>query len=181
MYGTQDAVHIWQLDYVNLICGELGGFQRGKHSAPLFHNSNEDVMMAVHGSESVCLSGGGGLKHFDKLLKSKYTAKDMGILGLEDSDVKSVLLWKPVFRVGTVQIGQFLDIELDLRHVSFPCGAPKGRQSQPIVVLLHEEEFDYFAREWLFRSGTSCMPDLGEVHVHRARNNSTGARRSGRS
>ena len=22
MYGTQDASHIWQLDYVNLICGE---------------------------------------------------------------------------------------------------------------------------------------------------------------
>ena len=26
MYGTQDASHIWQLDYVNLICGELGSF-----------------------------------------------------------------------------------------------------------------------------------------------------------
>ena len=30
MYGTQDASHIWQLDYVNLICGELGGFRRGQ-------------------------------------------------------------------------------------------------------------------------------------------------------
>ena len=27
MYGTLDASHIWQLDYVNLICGELGGFR----------------------------------------------------------------------------------------------------------------------------------------------------------
>ena len=26
MYGTQDPSHIWQLDHVNLICGELGGF-----------------------------------------------------------------------------------------------------------------------------------------------------------
>ena len=26
MYGTQDASHTWQLDYVNLISGELGGF-----------------------------------------------------------------------------------------------------------------------------------------------------------
>ena len=26
MYGTQDASHIWQLDCVNLICAELGGF-----------------------------------------------------------------------------------------------------------------------------------------------------------
>ena len=33
MYGTQDASHIWELDYINLICGELGCFRRGKHSA----------------------------------------------------------------------------------------------------------------------------------------------------
>ena len=49
MHGTQDASHIWQLDYVNLICGELGGFRRGNHSAALFHNPNQDVTMAVHG------------------------------------------------------------------------------------------------------------------------------------
>ena len=42
MYGTQDASHIWRLDYVNMICGELGGFRRGKHSAALFHNLNQD-------------------------------------------------------------------------------------------------------------------------------------------
>ena len=33
MYGSQDAPHIWKLDYVNLICGELGGFRRCNHSA----------------------------------------------------------------------------------------------------------------------------------------------------
>ena len=53
-YGTQDASHIWQLDYVNLICGELGGFRRGKHSAALSHNPNHDVRMAVHGDDFVC-------------------------------------------------------------------------------------------------------------------------------
>ena len=31
MDGIQDASHIWQLDYENLICVELGGFRRGKH------------------------------------------------------------------------------------------------------------------------------------------------------
>ena len=36
MYGTQDASHI--CDCANLICGELGGFRRGEHSAALFHN-----------------------------------------------------------------------------------------------------------------------------------------------
>ena len=55
MYGTQDASHIRQLDYVSLICGELRGFRRGKHSAALFHNPNQDVRMAVHGEDFVCL------------------------------------------------------------------------------------------------------------------------------
>ena len=92
MYGTQEASHIWQLDFVNLICGELESFRRGQHSAALFHNSNQDVRMAVHGDDFVCLSDDDGLKQRDSLLKSKYTAKDMGTLGFEDSDVKSFLL-----------------------------------------------------------------------------------------
>ena len=53
VYGTQDASHIWQLDQVNLICGELGGFRRATHSAALFHNPNQDVRMAVHGDDCV--------------------------------------------------------------------------------------------------------------------------------
>ena len=103
MYGTQDASNIWQLDHVNLICGELGGFRRGKHRAVLFHNPNQDVTMAVHGDDFVCLSDDDGLKHIDNLLKSKYTAKDMGTLGFGDSDVKSLLLVNRVFRVGVDQ------------------------------------------------------------------------------
>ena len=54
MCGTQDASHIWQLDYVNLICWELGGSRRGKHSAALFHNPNLGVRVAVHGDDFVC-------------------------------------------------------------------------------------------------------------------------------
>ena len=55
-------------------------------------------------------------KHIDSFLKSKYTAKDMGTLGFEDSDVKSLLLLKRVFRAGVDRTGQYLDIEPDLRH-----------------------------------------------------------------
>ena len=113
MYETQDASHIWQLDHVNLICGELGGFRRGKHSAALSHNPNQDVRMAVHGDDFVCLSDDDGLEHIDSLLKSKYTAKE---IGFEDSDVKSLLLLNRVFRVGVDQTGQYLNIEPDLRH-----------------------------------------------------------------
>ena len=115
MYGIQDASHIWQLDYVNLICGELGRFRRCKHSAALFHNPIQDVRVAVR-DDFVCLSDDDGLKHIDSLLKSKYTAKDMGTLGFGDSDVKSLQLLNRVFRVGVDQTGQYLDIDPDLRH-----------------------------------------------------------------
>ena len=54
--------------------------------------SLQDIKMLVRGDDFVCLSDEDGLKHFDSLLKSKYTAKDMGTLGFEDSDVKSLLL-----------------------------------------------------------------------------------------
>ena len=103
MYGTQDASHIGQLDNVAPNGGELGGFRRGNHSAALLLNPNQDVRMAVHGDDFVCLSDDDGLKHIDKLLKSKDTAKDMGTLRFEGSDVKSILLLNRAFQVGTDQ------------------------------------------------------------------------------
>ena len=72
----------------------------------------------MHGDDFVCLSDDDGLKHIESLQISKYTAKDMGTLGFEDSDVKSILLLTRVFRVGTDQAGQYLDIEPDLRHAT---------------------------------------------------------------
>ena len=53
--------------------------------------------MAEHGDDFVCFSDDDGLKHIDKVLISKYTAKDMGTLGFEDSDVKSLLSLNRVF------------------------------------------------------------------------------------
>ena len=92
--------------------------RRGSHNAALFHNPNQDVRLAVHGDDFVCLSDDDGLAHIDCLLKSKYTAKDMRTLGFEDSDVKSFLLLYRVFRVGVDQTGQYLDIEPDLTRTT---------------------------------------------------------------
>ena len=39
MCGNQDAPHIWQLDWVNMICRELRGFRRRERGASLFHTS----------------------------------------------------------------------------------------------------------------------------------------------
>ena len=78
MYGTPDAAHSWQLGSVNLVCGELGGFRRGKHSAALFHNASLDVRMAVLGVYFVCLADEHGLNHIDLLLKAKKHCKRHG-------------------------------------------------------------------------------------------------------
>ena len=123
-YGTQEASHIGQLDCVTLVGGELGEFRRGTHSAALLHNSNDDVRIAVHGDDSVCLSDEDGLTHIDSLLKSKYTAKEMGTLGFADSDAKRLRLLNRVIRVGTDQTGQFLDIEPDLGHAPLQREGP---------------------------------------------------------
>ena len=78
MCGTQDASEIWQVDYVNLICGGLGGFRRGKHSEACFHNSNQDIIVAVHGDDFLCLSDDDGLDHIDTLLKIKIHSQRHG-------------------------------------------------------------------------------------------------------
>ena len=70
----------------------------------------------MHDNDFVCLSDDDVYKHIDSLLKNKYRAKDMGTLGFEDSDVKSLLLLSRVFRVGVDQTAQHLNIEPDLRH-----------------------------------------------------------------
>ena len=79
--------------------------ERDKRSAALFHNPNQDVKMAVHGDDIACLSDDDGLKHIDSLLKSKYTAKDMGTLGFEDSDVKKLSVAEPcVQELGLIEL-----------------------------------------------------------------------------
>ena len=72
--------------------------------AALFRNSNEDVKMAMHGDDFVSSETSTNFSN------PKDSAKSMGTLGFEDSDVKSLLLLNRVFRVGTDQTGQYLDI-----------------------------------------------------------------------
>ena len=109
MYGPQIAAYIGQLHYVTLTCGVL----RRRQTPTLFHTSNDDLRMAVHGDDFESLSDDDGFKHIDK---SKYAAKDSGTPGIEESDVKSLLLLNRVLRVGTDQTEPYLDFQPDLRH-----------------------------------------------------------------
>ena len=94
----------------------------------------------MHGDDFVCLSDDEGLKHIDKPLTSKYTAKDMGTHGFEDSDAKSLLLLNRVFRVGTDDRGQHLDMEPDLRH-HLSSLMNRDATQRPSQRLRHERNF----------------------------------------
>ena len=85
MYGSQDSSHTWQLDCVNQICGELGGFRRGKHSAALFHNPNQDVRMSVHGDDFVCLSDDVGTKEMGLIESESEDAEKSWLCMVADS------------------------------------------------------------------------------------------------
>ena len=92
----QDASHTCQLDYVNLLCGEMGGFQRDKHSAALFRNAKLDVRMALRGDDFVCSPDEDGHNHNDSLLITKCTAREIP---------ERLLLLNLVFRVETNHTG----------------------------------------------------------------------------
>ena len=53
-----------------------GGFRRCKHSATVSHD--EDVRMAMHGGDFVCLSDDDGLIHIDTLHNSKIHSERHG-------------------------------------------------------------------------------------------------------
>ena len=67
----------------------------------------------MHRGDSVCLSDGDGLKHIDTLLKSKYTTKDMGTLGFDDSDVEKAFVVEPrVASWGLIRLDSIWTLDL---------------------------------------------------------------------
>ena len=127
MYGTQDASHIWQLDYVELLIA--GGFTRGRHNAAVFFHFELGIYILCHGDDFVVLADEPGLSHVDRLLKSKYTVKNMGTIGFETGDDTELVILNRTLRVGSDAEGQYLDIVPDGRHADMiikECGLKQG-------------------------------------------------------
>ena len=108
MYGTQDASHIWQKDYVAFVC-ETGGFVRGKHNAALFRHDDGDIKLLVQADSD-------GLAHLDQLLRSKYTVKNQGALRFDPEDDAELHLLNRTLRRGEDALGQLIDLIPDGRH-----------------------------------------------------------------
>ena len=84
MYGTQDAAHIWQADYNNVL--ENGGFKAGKGSTAVFYHSEEDMQLLVHGDDFLALGDEAAHQNLEKMLKQKYDLRIEGCIGPESQD-----------------------------------------------------------------------------------------------
>ena len=84
MYGTQDAAHIWQADYTNVL--ENGGFKIGKGSTAEFYHPEQDMKMLVHGGNFLALGDEAAHPNLEKMLKQKYGLRIEGCIGPESQD-----------------------------------------------------------------------------------------------
>ena len=74
--------------------------KRGEHYAALHMISVEHIEMSVHGDDLMALAADLGMKHVDKLLTGKWTAKKPGTLGVQEGYVSELQLLNRSIRCG---------------------------------------------------------------------------------
>eukprot|EP00971_Amphidinium_carterae_P057494 1136805-Amphidinium_carterae.1 len=127
MYGTQDASHIWQEDYCDLLVNE-GGFVRGRHNAATFYHPSLEIRLMVHGDNFFVVRGEAGLTYVDELLRSRYSCKNLGTLGFDAGDAKELLL----LMVPDARHAQLVIEELGLRGNSKAVTTPREKLADAV-------------------------------------------------
>jgi hypothetical protein len=70
----------------------------------------------VHGDDFFVLAPEEGLTHFDSLLRSKYTIKNLGTASWEPGDTRTLCLLNRTITLGEDEQGCYIDWEADRRH-----------------------------------------------------------------
>ena len=70
MYGTQDASHVWQLDYTALLLDEK--FEQGKVWTSVFVHKEQGIKLLVHGDDFFVLADQEGQDYMRKVRAKKY-------------------------------------------------------------------------------------------------------------
>ena len=89
--------------------------EKSKHSAALFHNSNQDVEMAMHGDNFVCLLDDDRLNTSILFSNPKTQQKTWRTLGFKDSNFNNLVSLNCGFRVGVDWTRQHLYVESDVK------------------------------------------------------------------
>ena len=78
MYGTQDASHIWLLDYVELDLWRVGRLPKRQTTAQHCFTIQIKMRIVVMADDFVCLPDDEGLQHVDSLLKKQIHSERHG-------------------------------------------------------------------------------------------------------
>ena len=116
IYGVLDASHIWQLDYVNLICGDFWDAAEEANTAQ--HCATIQIKMwSGNARRRLCVCQTMMDSNTSTVFSNPNTQrKTWWHLDSKIRTWKNFRLLKRVFRVGVDQTGQYLDIEPDLSH-----------------------------------------------------------------
>ena len=112
MYGTVDASHVWQDDYIGLTSSH--GFKKGISSPAILYHADRHIQAEVHGDDFGVIMKRSQEGWFDEVL-SRYDFKVTGVLSSKATGEQSVvylnrvLVWDPERRSAY--------LEADTRHV----------------------------------------------------------------
>ncbi|CAK0798924.1 unnamed protein product, partial [Prorocentrum cordatum] len=110
MYGTQDASHLWQKNYTDLLAKK--GYVPGKTNPSIFYNPFDGSRLFVHGDDFVLLGDQRSITEMDTLLDFKFTCKHVATLGTEAGDSQDACILNRIVRITEDGI----EIEGDRRH-----------------------------------------------------------------
>ena len=116
MHGTQDASHLWQKDYTQLM--GANSYIAGKANPALLHSESQRSRVLVHGDDFIQLGDEDAIADLQRILSSKYTVKLLSVIGT-GAAVQAAVIFNRIVRYLPPSGGQSsrMELEADQRHV----------------------------------------------------------------
>ena len=96
LYGFRDAAAAWERFYCEKLEG--CGFTRGTSCGVVFYHPERDLSGVVHGDDFTFCGLEEDLKWIEKLMESWFEIKVRGMLGMDDSDDKEIVILGRIVR-----------------------------------------------------------------------------------
>ena len=133
MYGTQDASHVWQLDYTALLLEK-----QGKAWSSVFARKEHDVKLLVHGDDFFVLADQEGQDDMRKLLAKKYGFRCDGMTGPDEPDDTRLTILNRI--VSLDKSKGVVSCEADTRHAEMIIRQLQLENAKPVTNACGEEE-----------------------------------------
>ena len=91
LYGTRMAASAWEADYGEKMVQQWG-FERGGSCPCIFRHTSRPICVIVHGDDFVILGDDEQIDWFKGRMNTAYQCKEVGRIGPEEGDAKSMRL-----------------------------------------------------------------------------------------